>query len=175
MITFLLQLSLFGTELVNNGMKLDVTSGTHLVIDGDYSNKIVDSSESISNRGNIYISGNWNNQSISRMFISGTGNIIFNGITQNVIGKNSFCNIYVKSNLFNLESNICRDLNIENGGTFTVNQTNGFTILGNCVIGDGSDFINNGTLYFEGNTSELHDNRDIKSNLGNIVVRDSED
>jgi hypothetical protein len=65
--------------LVNNGADIKVTSGSYLVIDGDFRNEL---DGSVDNSGSIQISGNWTNNQTSGALLNGTtGEVVFNGST----------------------------------------------------------------------------------------------
>ena len=63
--------------MINNGAHIDITSGSSLVIEGDFRNEM---DGSVDNSGNILISGDWINNQTSGNLLNGTsGQVVFNG------------------------------------------------------------------------------------------------
>ena len=79
---------LFSQTLVNNGGELTVQNGSKITIKGDFLNL---DDGSIDNSGDIYISGNWENNATSGNLLQGTtGNVHFNGAVPQHIGGTAF-------------------------------------------------------------------------------------
>ncbi|MBN2174141.1 MAG: hypothetical protein JW731_08420 [Bacteroidales bacterium] len=70
-------------SLINNGADIKITSGSYLVIDGDFINQL---DGSVDNSGTIMINGDWtNNQSSGALLNGTTGEVVFNGSTVQAI------------------------------------------------------------------------------------------
>jgi hypothetical protein len=91
-------LQLTAQTLTNNGADLTIANGSSLLINGDFENI----NGSIDNSGDMYVTGNWTNSTLSGFLLQGTtGTVTFNGTALQHIGgtsRTAFNNLTIGSN-----------------------------------------------------------------------------
>ncbi|MBM3435401.1 MAG: hypothetical protein FJY07_04180, partial [Bacteroidetes bacterium] len=102
--------------LVNQGADIRINSGSTIVIAGNFRNTL---DGSITNSGNLYVSGNWTNDASSGNLLQGTtGTVFFNGaIAQNIGGtaKTWFSNLNMMNNgILGVETSVSFSLILAN-------------------------------------------------------------
>lgn len=153
-ITFLLFVflasSTFAQGYVNNGATTIISSGTYLVINGDFVNKTNVSNGSVNLDGTITVNGNWiNNASAGGVLtsIDNDGTVLFNGTTTfsgSSTAPFDFENISVAPlSTVTINANIptTANTNIVNNGTVNIKSTaagDGSLLVNGTVSGSGS-------------------------------------
>ena len=122
--------SLFSQGVINNGATLVFSGAANVYIDGGTNGNYLSQSGGIiypSAAGNVWVKGNWTNNSANTGFFSDNGTVNLNGAAQSITGSNS-TTFY---NLTLLGSGIkTQNLNTSVGGVTT---TNGVLSVGNVI------------------------------------------
>jgi hypothetical protein len=120
-VTLLITLMILGLYseaqyLINQGADIRISTGTSMVIAGNFRNTL---DGSITNSGNLYVSGNWTNDAVSGNLLQGTsGTVIFNGTTlQTIAGtaKTWFSRLTLQNNAaLGVETSVSATLTLVN-------------------------------------------------------------
>jgi hypothetical protein len=133
-------------SLTNNGAELTISNGSSLLINGEFRNK---DDASIENSGDIYITGNWFNNSTENLLQGTTGTVHFTGSSvQQISGlsKTWFSNLHIQNNsTITLETSVSGtllfdsatltllsyDLIMESGSSINGANTSAYIIINN--------------------------------------------
>ena len=124
--------------LVNQGADIVITSGSSLVIDGDFRNQL---DGNMDNDGNVLISGDWTNNATSGNLLQGTsGTVTFNGSSiQSITGseKTWFNNVNLQNDVvLGMETSVSSDLTM-NSNFVSIGTNNLVMEPGSSIIGAG--------------------------------------